>query len=120
MESSIGQRIEKLEGTTNWANFEYKMKAVWVMDAVWDVVLGRNARPVQEEEPKKATDGTDSTGSNYAAEKKELEKSYKVSSLPISGTRRTRRQWPVSFSISTMDQDSTLGLSKHATSRGRC
>ena len=40
-----------------------KWRLFWAMDAVWDVVLGRNAGPVQEEEPQKATAGTDSPGS---------------------------------------------------------
>ena len=75
MDGTSGHKIDKLKGTANWSKFEYEMKAVWVIDGVWDVVQGRKTRPVEPKKPEKTTINTaDPTGSTYNVRLNEWEK----------------------------------------------
>ena len=67
-------KIDKLKGTANWSRFEYEMKAVWVIDGVWDVVHGRKARPIHTK-PEKSTNAAEPAATaTYNAEMDEWTK----------------------------------------------
>ena len=75
MEASTGHKIDKLKGTANWSKFEYEMKAVWIMDGVWDVVQGRKTRPIEPKQPEKKTNDEEAT---FLASKKEWEELHNI------------------------------------------
>ena len=58
MEGTQNVKIEKLKGMVNWIHFELEMKAVWVINGNWDVVVRRNKRPTAPPIPTKSTIGT--------------------------------------------------------------
>ena len=57
MAAFIDYEIERLQGKANWYDFEYGIKAVWMIDGVWGVVCGGDPQPIEPQKPASVSSG---------------------------------------------------------------